>query len=117
MYGILRHLTVPGTPQQNGLTKRFNRTILDKVRCMLSNAKIPKVFWEETVNTAKYIINRSPSSALDFKTPQEIWTGMTTKLSHLRIFGCAAFSHTKQGKLDPRAKRFLFLGYVQGVKV
>ena len=42
--GIVRHLTVPGTPQQNGVAERMNRTIMEKVRCMLSNAKLPKSF-------------------------------------------------------------------------
>ncbi|GKF67031.1 retrovirus-related pol polyprotein from transposon TNT 1-94, partial [Tanacetum coccineum] len=33
--GIARHLTVVGTPQQNGLAERMNRTLMDKVRCLL----------------------------------------------------------------------------------
>ena len=43
--GIVRHKTVRLTPQQNGLAERMNRTILERVRCMLSNAKLSKVFW------------------------------------------------------------------------
>lgn len=42
--GINRHLTVAGTPQQNGLAERYNRTILERVRCKLSNAQLPRVF-------------------------------------------------------------------------
>lgn len=93
--GIGRHLAVPRTPQQNGLAERFNRTILDKVRCMLSNANLPKTFWGETVNTAAYLINQCPSTTLNFKTPQEVWTGKPPSLNHLRVFGCAAFEHIK----------------------
>ncbi|GJZ85112.1 retrotransposon protein, putative, ty1-copia subclass [Tanacetum coccineum] len=33
--GIARHLTVTGTPQQNGVAERMNRTLMDKVRCLL----------------------------------------------------------------------------------
>lgn len=65
--GISRHLTTTRTPQQNGLAERFNRTILERVRCMLSNAQLPKTFWGEAVNTAVYVINRSSSSALNLK--------------------------------------------------
>ena len=42
--GIARHKSVARTPQQNGLAERFNRTILERVRCMLSSAVV-KTFW------------------------------------------------------------------------
>ncbi|KAH9800545.1 Integrase catalytic domain-containing protein [Citrus sinensis] len=48
------------------------------------------------VTTATYLINRSPSTALRFKTPQEIWSGKPPDLSNLRIFGCPAYAHIKQ---------------------
>jgi len=34
----------------------------------------------------------------------------------LRTFGCAAFSHQSEGKLEPRARKCVFLGYPEGVK-
>ena len=34
--GIKRHRTCVYTPQQNGVSERMNRTIMEKVRCMLS---------------------------------------------------------------------------------
>ena len=36
--GIVRHRTVRHTPQQNSVAERMNRTLMEKVRCMLSNA-------------------------------------------------------------------------------
>ena len=36
-HGIARHKTVPGTPQRNGVAERMNHTILERVRCILSN--------------------------------------------------------------------------------
>ena len=36
--GIARHKTIVGKPQQNGVTKHINRTLLERARCMLSNA-------------------------------------------------------------------------------
>jgi transposase InsO family protein len=47
MEGIVRHHTIPYTPQQNGVAERMNRTIISKARCMLSNAKMNKRFWAE----------------------------------------------------------------------
>ncbi|MQL05556.1 transposase, partial [Escherichia coli] len=59
--GIQRHKTVAGTPQQNGIAERMNRTILERVRCMLLSAGLPKSFWGEAAATAVYLINRCPS--------------------------------------------------------
>ena len=42
--GIKRHRTVAYMPQQNGLAKRMNRTLLERVRCMLLGAGLPKSF-------------------------------------------------------------------------
>ncbi|WVZ69502.1 hypothetical protein U9M48_018276 [Paspalum notatum var. saurae] len=69
--GIVRHHTIPHTPQQNGVTERMNRTIVSKARCMLSNASMGRQFWAEAANTACHLINRSPSNAIDKKTPME----------------------------------------------
>lgn len=114
--GLVRHKTVPGVPQQNGLAERMNRTLLERVRCMLSCANLPKKFWAEAVNTAVYLVNRCPSAALEFKTPEEIWTGVPPNYKNLRVFGCVAYAHIKQGKLEPRTRRCMFIGYPEGVK-
>ena len=114
--GIVRHHTIPYTPQQNGVAERMNRTIISKARCMLSNAHMNKRFWAEAANTACYLINRSPSIPLNKKTPIEVWSGTPADYSHLRVFGCTAYAHVDNGKLEPRAIKCLFLGYGSGVK-
>ena len=114
--GIARHHTVVSTPQQNGVAERMNRTIMEKVRCMLSNSGLPKDFWAEAVSTACYLVNRSPHTSLEFKTPEEVWSGNTTDYSNLKVFGCPAYAHINQGKLEPRARKCIFLGYASGVK-
>ena len=62
--GISYHLTVPYTPQLNGVAERMIRTITEKARAMVNGAKLDKSFWGEAVLTATYIINRIPSKAL-----------------------------------------------------
>ena len=42
--GIVRHRTVCHNPQQNSVVEHMNRTLMEKVRCMLSNAQLPKSF-------------------------------------------------------------------------
>ena len=89
---------------------------MDKVRCMLVQAQLPKHLWAETLLTASYLVNLSPSAALDFKTPFEMWHGKPASYVNLKVFGCPAYAHVNQGKLAPRALKGQFLGYPNGVK-
>ena len=115
--GIVRHFTVRHTPQQNGVAERMNRTLLDKVRCMLSNAGLGKEFWAEAVTYAGHLINRLPSGAIGGKTPLEKWSGEPAKdYDSLHVFGSTAYYHVKESKLDPRAKKAIFVGITSGVK-
>jgi transposase InsO family protein len=65
--GIARQKTTPYTPQQNGVAERMNKTLMEKARSMLSGARLGQEFWAEAVGTTCYLVNRSPSSALDDK--------------------------------------------------
>ena len=71
----------------------MNKTLMEKTRCMLSGAGLGKEFWAKVVGTACYLFNRSPSSTLDDKTPQEVCTGKKPSLTHLKVFGCEAYVH------------------------
>ena len=115
--GISRHFTIRDTPQQNGVVECMNRTLLEKVRCMLSNAGLGKQFWAEAVMYASHLINRLPSAALNGKTPLEVWSGKPINdYDTLHVFGSTAYYHVKESKLDPRAKKTLFMGVTLGVK-
>ena len=112
--GIKMIKTVPGTPQQNGVAERMNRTLNERARSMRLNAGMPKTFWADAVNTAAYLINRSPCVPLDFKLPEEMWQGKEVSLKHLKVFGCSAYSLLKDGdrdKLDSKTKKCTFIGY------
>ncbi|GKV14795.1 hypothetical protein SLEP1_g25613 [Rubroshorea leprosula] len=113
-HGIRHEKTIPGTPQHNGVAERMNRTIVEKVRCMLRMATLPKPFWGEAVNTTVYLINRSPSVPLNFEILEKAWTGKDVGYSHLRVFGCKAFMHVlkeQRSKLDDKAIPCIFVGY------
>ena len=60
--GIQHELTAPKTPLQNGVAERVNRTLLEKVRSMLIDQKVPHAFWAEALATSVYLKNRSPTS-------------------------------------------------------
>jgi hypothetical protein len=76
--GIERKKNTMYTPQQNGVVERMNRTLMEKARSMLSSVGLGQEFWAEAVGTACYMVNRSPSSVLDNKTPHEVWSGKET---------------------------------------
>ena len=111
-HGIISQLTPPGTPQLNGVAERRNRTLLDKVRSMLSYTDLPISLWGYALQTAAYIINRCPSKSTS-TTPYEIWRGRKPSLRHMRIWGCPAYvKKTKvDNKLETRSLIARFIGY------
>eukprot|EP00253_Pinus_taeda_P015414 PITA_15414 len=87
--------------------------LMESARSMLSGARLGQEFWVEAVETTCYLVNRSPSSSLEDKTPQEVWTGKKPSLSHLRVFGCDAYVHVskeKRTKLDSKYEKCIFIG-------
>ena len=115
-FGIRLEKTVPKTPQHNGVAERMNRTICERIRCMLSNAKLPNSFWGEAMRTAVDLINLSPSVPLNGDIPQRVWTGKDISYQHLKVFGCRAFVHVprdERTKLDGKSKECIFLGYAR----
>ena len=112
--GIRHELTIPKTPEQNGAAERLNRTLVEKTRAMLLDAKLPQSYWAKAIATANYLRNRSPFSAIDGMTPHQAWYGRKPGAEHLRVFGCAAYTHVpkdERGKLDSKTKWCILLGY------
>lgn len=108
--GIARHKIVRYTSQQNDVVERMNMTILKRVRCMMEYEKLGKHFWGEAVSTTMYLINRSPSTPLDLKTPKEVWSGRMANYINLKIFECSMYVHVSEGKLETRSNKCIFLG-------
>ncbi|GKD46230.1 putative ribonuclease H-like domain-containing protein, partial [Tanacetum coccineum] len=114
MKGILRQFSVARTPQQNGVAKRRNRTLIEAARTMLADSKLPTTFWAEAVNTACYVQNRVLVVKPHNKTPYELFHGRTPTLSFMRPFGCPVtilntIDHL--GKFDGKADEGFFVGY------
>lgn len=112
--GIRHETSVPYSPQQNGVSERCNRSIVEKARSLLAQSSLSKAFWQDAVETSVYLKNRSPHRALDGKTPYEMWCGSMPDLSHLRVFGCRALVHVpscQRTKLDMKASEHIFVGY------
>lgn len=96
--GIIHETTVPYTPEQNGVSERLNRTIIEKARAMLEDAHLENKYWAEAVSTAVYLNNLSPTNAKKGKIPEELWTGSKVNLSHLRVWMQGLYSYSKSIK-------------------
>ncbi|KAF2343935.1 Reverse transcriptase RNA-dependent DNA polymerase [Trinorchestia longiramus] len=97
----------------------MNRTILEAVRAMLSDSKLPKTFWAEALSTAVYVKNRSPTSAHKNLTPYQASNGHKPNVQHFRTFRCMAYAHVpkdEREKLNSKSKTCVLLGYGSGTK-
>ena len=112
---IFHEVTVPHSPEQNGVAERMNRTLMESACSMLSHAGLSNRYWAEAVATAAYIRNRTPTAAIkEQQTPYERWYRKKPNVSHLRVFGCIAFAHipdAQRHKLDKKSEKLRFVGY------
>ena len=86
---------------------------------MLIDAHLPHKFWAEALSTAVYLRNRSPTKAVEDKTPYEAWSGDRPNVKHLRLFECIAYAHVpkdERKKLDSKSIKCIFLGYGAEIK-
>nr|GEV01689.1 uncharacterized mitochondrial protein AtMg00810-like [Tanacetum cinerariifolium] len=105
--GIKREFSVPRTPQQNGIAKRKNRTLIEAARTMLADSLLPIPFWAEAVNTACYVQNRIHCYPLPFGL-------RSSSICFMRPFGCpVTILNTLDplGKFDGKADKGFLVGY------
>lgn len=117
--GIVRHLTAPYFPQQNGVVERRNQTVVAMTRGLFKEKNMTSIYWGEAVKHSVYLLNRLPTKTLKGQTPYEAWNGDKPQLEHIKIFGCLAHmkvpkEHT--GKLDDRSNVVIYLGKEPGSK-
>jgi len=116
--GIKHELTIPHTPQQNGVAERYNRTLIERARSMLLASGLPTRFWEYSVRYATWLTNRLPTSALPGDgIPYTILEGKPPSLAMAKVFGSLAHVLVDMGKrkkkklkFSPRSQWGVFLG-------
>ena len=84
--GIEHHITASYSPQQNGVSERETRTIMEMSRCMLHEKNLPKEYWAEAANTSVFLLNRLPTKAVNGKTPYEAWYSYKPLIKNLKVF-------------------------------
>ena len=115
--GIVREMSAPETPQQNGLAECIMRTLKGGSRAILNHSGMSKGFWAEAMSVAAHALNRSPRKGLDWQTPYELLCGQVPNISYLWIFGCRAWVFNEKATgWDPKMKPMIFVGYEQGSK-
>jgi transposase InsO family protein len=77
---IKQEFSVPYTPQQNGVVKRKNRTLIEVARAMLDEYKTPTNYWTEVVNMACHAINRLYLHKKREKTTYKLLIGKKPKV-------------------------------------
>lgn len=115
--GIHHELTIPHSPQQNGIAERMNRILLESTCSMILQTGVSKKF---EVKTAAYIHNQTPITFFhNSKTPYEMWYKRKPDISNLHVFGCISYAHipsSKRSKLDKKAQKMQFIGYCTSSK-
>src|SRR6202012_4389466 len=103
--GIHLENSAPHTPAQNGHAERHGRSIVTKARALRLSANLPHNLWPEIVKTTAYLLNRTPTRKIGWKTPFEALFKRKPRLSHLHTIGskCYWLNHNTPKKLKLNA--------------
>ena len=83
-------------------------------RRILKGKGLPKKFWVEAINTAAYILNRSPTKAVQNQTLFETWYKRKPDVSHLKVFNSIAYAFIpsqSRDKFDEKREKLIFISY------
>nr|GEU53639.1 hypothetical protein [Tanacetum cinerariifolium] len=112
--GILHQMSVARTPEQNGVVKRRNRTLVEAARIMLSVAKVPLFFWAEAIATTCFTQNHSLVIPRHEKTPYHIINDRKPSVKFFHIF-CSLCYIVRDGenldKMKEKDDACIFVGY------
>ena len=111
--GILHQTSCVDTPQ-NGVVERKNRHLLETARTLLFQMHVPKHFWADAISTACFLINRMPSSVLNWATSfQTLFPHQSLFPTEPQVLKCTCFVRDVRPhvvKLDPKSLKCIFLG-------
>ena len=118
-HGILHQFTCPHTSQQNGVSERKHRHIVDMALCLISHSSLLYTYWPYAFSTAVYLINRLPSVIRNYVSPWEILFRNSPDYKSFKIFGCACYPLLRpynSHKFRLRSTQCVFLGYASNAK-
>nr|GFB83564.1 retrovirus-related Pol polyprotein from transposon TNT 1-94 [Tanacetum cinerariifolium] len=112
--GISHQMSYVRTPQQNGVVKRRNRTLVEAARTILIFSRAPLFLWAEAIATACFTQNRSIIHRRFNKNPYELINGRKLDISFLHLFGALCYPKNDRediGKLGAKGDIGFFIGY------
>nr|GEU87096.1 hypothetical protein [Tanacetum cinerariifolium] len=112
--GIQHQTSIARTPEQNGVVKRWNRTLVEAARTILSTAKVPLYFWAEAIATTCFTQNRSLVIPQHKKTPYHIINNRKPSVKFFHIFGSLCYIVRDGENLDKMKEKgdaCIFVGY------
>ena len=116
--GIIHQTSCAHTPEQNEVSKRKNRFLLEITRALMIESHVPKFLWPEALVTATYLVNHLPTRAIDLKTPIQALSKFHKLPSILtlepHVFGCSVVVHIpkmERSKMDSCTEKCVFVGY------
>nr|GEU65947.1 retrovirus-related Pol polyprotein from transposon TNT 1-94 [Tanacetum cinerariifolium] len=107
-------MSIARTPEQNGVVKRRNRTLVEAARTMLSAAKVPLFFWAEAIATACFTQNHSLVIPRHEKTPYHIINDRKPSVKLFHIFGSVCYivrDGENLDKMKEEGDECIFVGY------
>jgi len=108
------------TPQENGISKQMNCTLVKMAHAMLFDVGLPNTYWGDAILYTMHVLNHVPTHAIaDGLTLHEAFTGNRPSVAHLRIFRCKAHIHVpdeKWWKLDAKSVKCVVLGFAENRK-
>ncbi|KAK9748552.1 hypothetical protein RND81_02G066200 [Saponaria officinalis] len=118
--GILfQSSNVGSTTNPHQRVERKHRHILNVARALLFQASLPLYFWGECVLSVVYLINRTPTSLLNGKTPYQNLFNKPPPFENIRTFECLAYAKTLNRSRDKFAswsRKCVCIGYPFGKK-
>ena len=112
--GIRLQIRAPHTEEQNGSAERSGKNLIVRSRSMSVTSNLPLPLAPEIYVAAAYLLNRTPTRTIGWKTPFEMAYSKQPSIAHLRVYGCRAYALRPQiprgDKLSPRA----LIGYLVG---
>jgi hypothetical protein len=117
-HGNDQQFSAPRVPQQNGVVKQKNRTLVEMARTMLDEHETLRRFWADAISTACYISNRIFLRSILLLTPFEVRFGRKPSVSQFRPFGCKCFvlKHENLDKFESRSFDAILLRYTPHVR-
>lgn len=111
---VLCTILVVATPPVECGGGKKHRHLLETVKSLSFQSKLPDSYWGECVLCACYLINRMPLKNINEMTPYQKLYNEPHLLDNLRVFDCLCYVNTiksHRSKFDPGSLPCAFISY------